>query len=276
MAHKGLDAGKTFLAGVLAKLPVEVRGNVEALMADPTFVTTIGEGTLAQQEFSRLTNELATTRTELETQTAALAEREAGLESWHGELNTWYGANKQLVEEANAARKANGGKPPVAAPAGGPAGNGNPPASGLTEEQLEQRISQERAGFLGFQRDQNLLMRQHFTLFGEVLDIEPLLTHKQVGELGLQGVYQLVNKERLDKARTEAQAAHDKKVADEAVAAYATKQAQMPYMPPTGVGSGSPLDALKVGTPDALVDTAVAEYNRLQLERAGGTAGAGR
>ena len=44
-------------------------------------------------------------------------------------------------------------------------------------------------------------------------------------------------------------------------------QAQMPYPSPTGAGSGSPLDSL--GNPSgSVVDAAVTEYNRLQMERA--------
>lgn len=276
MANKGLDAGKTFLAGVLEKLPAELRGNVTALMENPTFLTAVGDGTLAQQEFSRLTNELATTRTELETQRTTLEEREAGLESWHGELNTWYGANKTLIEEANAARKANGGKPPTGTPAGTPNGNGTPPATGLTADQLEERIGQERSGFLGFQRDQNQLMRDHFATFGEMLDIEPLITHKQVGEIGLRGVYALIHKDRLEAHRTAAEKAREDAIRKDEREKVQAQQTQMPYVTPTGVGSGSPLDALAVGKGDALVDKAVTEYNRLQMERNGAPAGAVR
>ena len=46
----------------------------------------------------------------------------------------------------------------------------------------------------------------------------------------------------------------------------------MPYPSPTGVGSGSPLDALQAAkASDALVEVASQHYQRLQTERGGAT-----
>jgi hypothetical protein len=262
---KGQEAGKTFLAGVLAKLPENLRGNAEALFGDATFQTVIGDGTLAQSEFSRLTNELQTQQQELETRRQDVEGREASVEKWHGELTTWYDANKELVKKA---KEGGDGVKPNGNPNPNPGAGGTPPG-GFTPEQMEERIAQERAGYLNFAVDQNDLQREHFSKFGEFLDLRPLLMHKDVAAMGLRGVYGLVHKERLEKHATDAQAAHDKKVADEAVAKFRTEQASLPYVAPTGAGSGSPLDALTTTKADSLVDTAVAEYNRLQIERNG-------
>jgi len=264
---RGIDAGKTFLAGVLEKLPQELRGEAQRLFENPVLQQSVGDGTLAQAEFSRLANELQTQQSELETRAEQIAQRDEELSGWHQQLTTWYGANKDLVEEANNARRT--GYRPAAGTPYTPA-NGNAAAPpGLTSEVLEERISQERAGFLGFQRDQNLLQREHFGAFGEILDIDPLLTHPRVAELGLRGVYGLIHKDRLEAHKTKlAQEAEEKIRLDERSKILA-QQAQLPYVAPTGAGSGSPLDALAVGKPDSLVESASAHYTRLQAERAG-------
>ena len=129
-------------------------------------------------------------------------------------------------------------------------------------------IAQVRAGFLGYQRDQNLITREHFNRFKEIVDVEPLLRHPQIATLGLVGVYELVHKDRLDKWKTDTAAAEKQKIADEAVRTYQASQASMPYPSPTGVGSGSPLDGLTVGKQDSVVDAATQEYQRLIRERA--------
>lgn len=226
-------------------------------------VAAIGDGTLAQEELSRQLDTLKAKQEELDDLKGQLDQRDQQLTTYHGDLTKWYDTNKDALEEYKTLKA--GGKVPPKEP-----GKEAPPA-GLTPEQLDERIKLEQAGFLGFTRDKDKLAREHFAKFNEFLDIEPLLLHPEVGKIGLIGVYQLTHKDRLEKHAADAQkAAEDKIRADERQKVLA-EQAQMPYNLPTGVGSGSPLDALTADKKsDSLVDAATAHYQRLQAERAGG------
>jgi len=258
---KGAAAGKTFLQGILAKLPEGLRADAARVFETVELQTAVGDGTLALEDFTRQSDELTAHKTALEALQAKVKTKDEELATWHGELTAWYGVNKDLIELGKTAQggdpsKPNGGKKveePVA----------------FTPKDYDERIAAERASFLGFQRDQNLLTRQHFTHFGEILDLEPLLKHPQIAQVGLVGAYELVHKERLDKHKADTQAAHDKKIADKAVQDYQQANAQMPYPPLTGAGSGSPLDALTAKA-SPVVDAAVEHYNRLTAERAAG------
>ena len=186
--------------------------------------------------------------------------------AWQQQLGDWREKHVAALEEWKTMKQQGGGNTGgtgTAKPAGAT-------AVGLTEEQLNERLAAERAAFLGYDRDKNLLLREHFSRFNEVPDLDALIQHPQIANLGLKGVYELVHKDRLAKHQADQQAAYDKKIADAAVAQYQQTQAQMPYPSPTGAGSGSPLDALKPAAGSALVDDAVAHFHRLQAERAAG------
>lgn len=258
---KGAAAGKTFLQGILAKIPEAMRAEAAKVFESVELQTAVGDGTLALEDFTRQSDELRTRQQELDQLQAKVKAKDEELTTWHGELTTWYGANKELVELGKTAQGVDPTKPK---PNGDPKKVEQPVV--FTEKDYDERIANERASFLGFQRDQNLLTQRHFNTFGKILDLEPLLRHPQVGQIGLVGVYELVHKESLDKHKAEEQAAHDKKVGDEAVRKHLEAQAQMPYPPVTGAGSGSPLDALKPAAAP-VVDAAVDHYNRLQAER---------
>lgn len=274
---KGLAAGNEFFTGVLAKLSPEDRAKGEAALATlqglngGAVVAAVGDGTLAQAEFSRQSDELKTQKQQLDARAAEVEERDKQLGTWHGELTDWFTERKDLVALGRAAQT-EGFVPKGGTPRGNGNGNGNPKndngaPSGLTEEQLNERIRHEQAAYLGLTRDQNLITRDHFKMFGEIVDMDPLLAHPQIGQIGLIGVYKLVHKDRLEQHTAAATKAHDDKLREEGAAAERARQAQMPYPSPTGVGSGSPLDALQTNKSDALVDAATAHYNRLQAER---------
>lgn len=267
---KAVEAGKTFLSGILAKVTDPgAKAHVEALMADQTFLTEVGGGALGQSEVSRQLQDLATRTQELNDRQAVLDEQQESLTTYRGTLDSWYEGNKDTLSVGIAAKKA-GWKPGATVP---PNGTGNPPvttppAGTLTEEQFNERMTGERLAFLGFTADANEIQREHFGKFNEIIDIRPLLVHPQIKDLGLKGVYGLVHKERLDKHATDTQKAHDDKLREEGAAAARAAMAQMPYPSPTGAGSDtSPLSGLTGSKPDALVDQAVAEYTRLQQQR---------
>jgi hypothetical protein len=254
---KGAAAGKTFLTGVLAKLPEGLRGEAAKIFEAVELQAAVGDGTLALEDFTRQSNDLQTRQAELDAIKADLESKESRLDTWHGELTSWYATNKDLVER---------GKRPVTPTTPTPAAP-TPPGV-LTEDAWTERMNLERASYLGFTRDQNQITREHFAKFGEIIDLEPLLRHPSIAQVGLMGVYELVHKDRLDKWKTDTTAADRAKIETEAVRKYQESQAQMPYPTPTGAGSGSPLDALTAKA-NPVVDSAVEHYNRLQQERNG-------
>lgn len=270
MANKGLQAFDDFTAGVLGKLSdPDARARAEAAIAVLKGVAPVaqafGDGIAGQSEIDRQLQTLRTQTDELAARQTEIDDRDARLQTWHSELSGWYADNKAVVEEAKrlkAGGQPNGGAKPLATPA----------STGLTEEQYNEKIAVERAGFLGYQRDQNLITREHFERFKEIVDVEPLLKHPQIAQIGLIGVYELVHKERLDKWKTDTVAADRKSIADAAVREYQATQAQMPYPTPTGAGSGSPLDGLTGGVKDSVADAAAVHYARLIAEREGAAA----
>lgn len=228
-------------------------------------VAAIGDGTLAQAELSRQLDDLRRREEELETIRAATAARDAQLTTYHSDLDKWYATNQAALEEAKRLKATGGG------------GTGDPktPTGGLTAEQiqaaLDERIQTEQAGFLGFQRDFNQLQREHFTRFNEVLDLNPLLQHPEVRKVGLIGAYAQIHKDRLAQHEATTQKAHDDKLREEGAAAERERQSTLPYLTPTGAGSGSPLDALQATqAKDSVVDQATQHYARLQQERQSG------
>jgi hypothetical protein len=268
---KGIETGKAYLQQVLGKITdPELKAQAEKVFASAQVQTEIGNGVEGQSEIDRRLQELTTKTTELDTKRVELDEKEGTLAKWHGDLTGWREANNALLELGKQA-KAKGFNP--AAPAGTPPASGEPPAGTLTEDKLKEALTAQAGDFLGFERDRQRLTREHFSKFKEILDIDPLLQHPQVRELGLAGVYALVHKEALAKLTDDTKKAEEERIrADERSKVLASNQ-QMPYPPVTGSNAGSPLDALKPpegGGP--LVDNAVAEYNRLQQVRNGASA----
>ena len=261
---KAAELGKAFLDGVLSKITDPgLRETASRVFSDSLVLTEIGGGVAGQSEIDRQLQALRTQGEELEAKKADLDARDAGLTTWQEQLGTWREKHAAALEEWKTMKQQGGG--------GTPPKKVDPPAvSGLTEEQLNERLAQERAQFLGYDRDKNQLLREHFAKFNEVPDLDVLIQHPQIASLGLKGVYELVHKDRLEKHAADAKQAYEEKIrADERQKVQASL-AQMPYPSPTGAGSGSPLDALKPTAGSALVDDAVAHYHRLQAERAAG------
>lgn len=254
---KGLDTGKAFIQGVLSKITdPELRASAEKTFANEAVLTEIGNGVEGQSEIDRQLRDLKAKTDDLTAKQADLDDRETKLDTWHTNLTGWYESNKEKLAA------------PVVPKTGTP--TGEKPASGLTAEQMAESIASQNAAILGFARDQNRIEREHFQKFGEIPDLDPLLHHPKIADLGLMGVYALVHKDRLDTWTAAQQKAHDDKIGAEAVKTYQASQAQMPYPSVAGAGSGSPLDALTANKSQPVVDAAVAEYTRLQAERLGG------
>lgn len=269
--HKGQAAFEAFKAGVLAKItdPAQ-RTAAEAAFNAVTTVEPVAaafyDGVAGQSAISTQMAELAAQREQLTARQAELDQRDQALDAWRTDLGAWYQGAKERIAAQN------GGTKPAPQPS--PTPPVTPPAlpdNIVTHEQAQEVVARQNAAFLGFQRDQNKLMREHYARFNEILDLEPLIQHPRVAELSLTGVYELVHKDRLTQHKAAQQTAAEEAIRSDERSKVLAQQAQMPYPSPTGAGSGSPLDALTVGKPDSLVDASVAHYNRLQQERMAGT-----
>jgi hypothetical protein len=267
---KGADSGKTFLQTVLSKITDPgLKAQAEAVFANAAVQVEIGNGVEGQSEIDRQLQDLRTQTQGLDTRKTELDQREARLQTWHGELTDWRAQNLELVKVGSAATKAGWkpGDPPAGDPGADPA-KGKLPPGVVTQEQHDEYVRNTEQAFLGFQAEQNTLMRDHFTKFGEILDLTPLLRHQQVRELGLRGVYSLIHKDALVAKEAEAAKTAEEKIrADERAKVLAAQATQLPY-PLTGVGAdSSPLAAVGKTPAGALVDAATEHYNRLQAGR---------
>lgn len=266
---KGLDTGKTFWQGVLSKITdPEQRAAAEKLASNVDVMTVVGNGVEGQSEIDRRLQELTTKTKELETQATELRTRDESLTGWQQQLTDWRTTNDELVRLGKQAKDAKwDGK------SGAPALTATPTVSGVTEEALRDKMQELTNNLLGYDSDKSDLTTRHFNAFKELLDVGPLLRHPKIRDIGLRGVYDEVYKEKLAAHATAVDKAKEDAIrADERAKTLASAQA-MPYVSPTGVSSGSPLDALKpADAAGPLVDQAVTEYNRLQTARVGSAA----
>lgn len=271
---KGIDTGNDFLTGVLARLSPEERQKGEELIAQMralgggTVVAAVGDGVLAQQEFSRRSDELRTQAEELQSRASQLEEERARQEEVHRQQTKWWETNRTALNEYQELKQKGG--QPQRQPQGDPQ-----VSSGVTLEQVQGLLQQQTAGILGFANEQGEIYRRHLETFGTLPDIQKLLTHPQLQQLQLKGVYELVYKDQLEAKAAEAQKKHEDKLRAEGAAAALAKHQQLPYPVGTdGFGPGgdtSPLSAL-TGPADQVVDKAVQHWQQLQNDRMAGRA----
>lgn len=268
------DRSRAFIQSVLGKVtdPGQ-RQAAEALFGNQDVLALLDDGVAGQSEIDRQLQDLRA-RTETATQQQeALDERAESLQRWHDNLTQWRGQNQEFVELGVAAKRANWqpGTQPQRQPGNGNHGQPQIPEGVVTQEALAQTLGGFEASVLGFAADQNQLMRDHYTHFGEILDVTPLIKHPKIREIGLIGVYNLVHKEALDAKAKEAKDKAEADIRADERRKVMAEQSNMPYpLTSQGPGSGSPLDGLNA-KPDpnagSLVDRAAAEYMRLQQTR---------
>ncbi len=260
---KASDAGKAFMAGVFAKLPEGVRGQVETAFAAAeaeAALEVIGTGALAQPEINRKLDELRAKETEAQQK----------LES----LNAWYSENKAALDEYVAIKpeyddlKAKGGHPPVTPPA-------TPPDPRKVAEDVINEAGREYVNVSAWLAGKAV---EHSLMFNEALNVMELVSDPRLGKpisgqpgrvFSLQDAYTSKYGERVQQKAKEAE---DKKFNEEVERRMAEERKKLTGQPfPLRDGQPSPsvLDVLK--TPDGsaahTVDTAIAEYERLQAAR---------
>lgn len=115
----------------------------------------------------------------------------------------------------------------------------------MTREQLSKTISDfvapREAAFVQYVADATNFSAFHLKHFHEALDVAAIVSHPEIGQRGFRGVYELLNKEKLDKLQADAKAAERAALKDEVRKEILGEQRpDMPYP----IADGSPLDAL--------------------------------
>ena len=262
---KASDAGKSFLAGVLAKLPENLRTQAETALLSAeaeSALEVLGTGALGQSEINRKFDELRST-------TEALDQEKARLEAIHGEQTRWWTANEPKIREYDTIKpeydRLKEGK--VADPI-------NPTADQLTamrKELNDQLVQVQREGvnLMAFMQTLGL---KHYREFGEEPDLQGMLADRKIGTpLGDGRTYGLTEAYAAkygDQVKARAQKAEDdriNKLADERVAER-MKGMQQPF--PLR-NQASVLDALEAPetAPKHDLESATALYEQLQAAR---------
>lgn len=272
MAGKAADYGKTFMAGVLAKITdPDKRAQAEAVFSDPAAaeaLVALGAGALAQSDINR-------TYAEIEEQKTALT-------ADYEKLNTWYATRQADFEIVDSLKKA--GKWSDKGPIGGDPnppkpGEGAPPVDTskfVSIEDFNKTMHKEQMAAAGFLALQQTIGLQHLQHFGEVIDTRDLLNDPNLGKqrpdggvYGLQDAYNTKYAAQLTERSQRLEHERIEKLANDRVA---EKMKGMPHLPiPLKGGQGSPLDLLEGNAefkPDPnLAQTAAEEYARLQAAR---------
>lgn len=263
---KASDAGKSFMAGVLAKLPEAARGQVETIFASADAagaLEVIGTGALAQPEINRQLDDLRKKSTELDD----LRDRNV----------TWFTENKAALDEYLKI------KPEFDTLKAGGVIVEKPTSSGPTKEEIAQALDQRDRSFAGALALSMDLSAKHMHMFAEPLNTTELFSDPKIGKVdaatgqyyGLQDAYNAKHGARVQEKLTANEAARIQKLVDEQVAQRMKGLPQNQQHPfPLRDPSPSPLDALTAERKpaDFTVDSAVAEYERLNAARIGTTA----
>ena len=246
-----LDAGKSMLSGILAKLPESVRASVQQAFEAPEAadaLTTLGDSTLARSDYSRQMDDLRA--------------KESTLQQDYENLQAWYETNKGTLAragelEAEVQRlKGSPAAPPLRSTPAGP-----DPAS--FEKELAAR---ERQAALYLNAVSKLGL-EHFQRFNEVLDPNELMTLAEQRKVSIFDAYQLKFGDKLQAKRTEEEQARINKIVEERLADERKKTEGQPF--PLRHQAPSVLDVLdtKDGPAQHTVDTAVSLYEALNAAR---------
>lgn len=264
---KASDSGRSFLDGVLAKLPEDQRATVRAAIeANEGALEVLGSGALGQAEINRQFTELTKQRETLESQRTELVAQGEKLTSWYdankGALDD-YLAHKEVIEKLKT-------------------GNGGTVIEnkGLTAEEVAAMMEARDRAFAGAFALGTNLSAAHLHMFNEPLNMQELMADPKVGTVidrasgkvyGLQDAYNAKYGEKVAERHKAIEDKRIKDLVDQGVQERLKALPQNQQAPYPLRDSGSPLDALTADRKpsDYSVDSAVAEYNRLQQARNG-------
>jgi hypothetical protein len=253
---KAEDAGKSFLAGVLAKISdPEKRAQAEAAFTDPSAadaLVAIGAGALAQSDINRRYDDLQT--------------KEATLAEDYSKLTAWHDQRKADLEELDRLR-ATPSVRPITAPA-------VDTSKFVSVDDFNRSMNETQRSAANYLALQTSLTLAHYKDFNEVLDTAELLADPNLGKAdrtgriyGLADAYRTKYADQLTARDTARRDQEINKLVDEKVSERMKTVGSLP-MPIRG--GGSPLDALDAAG-DAgsqySAEAAALEYARLQQTR---------
>jgi len=265
------ESGQAFLAGVLAKLPAELQAQAKELFEKPEAkdaVVLVGDGAMARPDYSKAMDALRTKEQEAQQR----------LDS----LNQWWEANSTALQEyktikpeyerLRATRHADPADPdpePVSRP---------DPVD--PRKVVEEVLAAEGPGYVRLSAWLAGKATEHYQMFGEVMDVMAIADNPKLGKpiagqpgrvYSLQDAYHEKYGERVAARDKELQ---EKRFNDEVEKRLKEERAKTTGHPfPLRGEAPSVLDVLNTdkGPAAHTLDTAVAEYERLQAER--GSAG---
>lgn len=235
------ELGKTFLQELAAKLPDSLKGNLDAILSSPEAQAALEVAGSRVSPIDEERQRLNALKTQLDT-------RDQKLTDWHGRLGSWASTKeaeltdreRKLTERENGNGGGNGNGN------GGPPNNGGAPAKATVDKaELANTISEfvqpREAAFVQYVADATNFSAFHLKNFNEALDVGAIVRHPDIGKIGFAGVYQQLNKEKLDKMQADAKLAERNAIKDEVrKELIGERPVDMPYP----IAEGSPLDVL--------------------------------
>lgn len=253
MPPKPVEAGKSFIEQVLAKVPEAERSGLQtaasALLGNELALTELGNGVLRQEDYSR---GMAAVQAELDR-----------LKTIETQQKEWFTANQALLEKGRkAARPATETDPNPDDPA--PAVDRDAILADVTKliDARERQVAPVMAAI-------TTLVARHGQMFaGEVLDTQAVLAEASTKGLTLDQAYTSLHGTRVAE---KAKAAEDARINAEVEKRFTERMRTQHNRPPDAVGggAGSPLDALEPAKPGLGVQDLVDEYNTLVAQGQG-------
>jgi len=257
------DAGKEFLAELVALIPEDKRAGVAALLEDETVLTRAGEHTLRQEDYSRLAQNVQQTRTQQEQwwaeNQAKVAEYEALVST--GKLDKLEKLDAGDDEEEEETPKGRRAKP-------------QPDPNLITRKEAEDRLNKDKTENVQFSTYLTDLSNRHYHTYKEPLDTTACVRFCRENNIYMdQGGYELFTKDLRDKAAATAAAAHEAQIRqDERRKTVEEISAKGPGYPIAGRSTGpdlAPLDEVlarrdkdKPGEVNYSAAEAAREYNK--------------
>jgi hypothetical protein len=273
---KASDSGKSFMAGVLAKLPDALRAQAETIFnaaEAEVALEVVGTGALAQPEINRKLDEIAT-------QDRDLKEKLAAATNLYERNDAWFKTNEAALKEyptlkseldrLKAGGDGDGGDPPK------PVTLDKKTIEDTIREMMDPLLSERERGYVdvvAFMQDTG---GAHLKLFGELPSMRELTANPKLGKpiigqpgrvFSLQDAY---NEKYGGLVQAKAKETHDKEIEAEVQKRLGEERSKNGGQPfPIRGQAPSVLDVLdtKEGAAAHTLDTAVAAYETLQAGR---------
>jgi len=251
---KALETGKTLADQILSKLPEALRGDVSKAFAAPEAtdaLTLLGDSALARADYSKAMDDIKA--------------KEDQIAADYTRLNTWFTENKDKLDEYGRI------KPEYETLKAGkttePPKTTTTTQTGLTREDIDKMLLERDAGYANVMAISTTLTAKHFKDFGEVLDMNALVTHAMKHHIPLYDpkadtdAYRALHGEKVAaKAKADEDARINKLVEEKLVEARKTQQQPFPIRGP----EPSVLDALaETDRTKYSADAAAAQYAEL-------------